>query len=329
MAERTLFLVPARGGSRRIERKNLAFVAGIPLVGWAIRTARIASDQLDGPFGNNLVLCSTDDDAIAEAAAAWGGTVLRRPATLTTDHASSVEVALHALAASSSDGAPFGTLVLIQPSSPLLEPADVVAAVRRHRATGRGVTTVVASHPTRWHLPMDDETLGVAVDDAPPHKEVLLAGACYVVAAQQLRGSGRFVTPGETLGLELPLERAVDVDQPHQLAEAEAMLAARTVRPIRLGDRAIGTGPVFVIAEAGVNHDGDIDVAHRLIDAAADAGADAVKFQTFDPDALAAADAPDRAVPARSGRRGLDQRAMLRTLALPVDAWAALQQHAQ
>ena len=52
-------------------------------------------------------------------------------------------------------------------------------------------------------------------------------------------------------------------------------------------------GEVVVIAEAGVNHDGDPALAHRLVDVAADAGADAVKFQTFDPDRLvsAAADA--------------------------------------
>lgn len=49
---------------------------------------------------------------------------------------------------------------------------------------------------------------------------------------------------------------------------------------------------VFIIAEAGVNHDGDLIKALRLIDAAADAGADAVKFQTFDPSELATRSAP-------------------------------------
>ncbi|MCK4348558.1 MAG: N-acetylneuraminate synthase family protein, partial [Thermoplasmatales archaeon] len=39
--------------------------------------------------------------------------------------------------------------------------------------------------------------------------------------------------------------------------------------------------PCFIIAEAGVNHNGDVNLAKKLIDAAKDAGADAVKFQTF------------------------------------------------
>ena len=51
---------------------------------------------------------------------------------------------------------------------------------------------------------------------------------------------------------------------------------------LALGGRRIGAGhPCFIIAEAGVNHNGDMDMARRLIDVAAEAGADAVKFQTY------------------------------------------------
>ena len=51
---------------------------------------------------------------------------------------------------------------------------------------------------------------------------------------------------------------------------------------IEIGDRAIGCEePTFVIAEAGSNHNGDLDTARELVDVAAAAGADAVKFQTF------------------------------------------------
>ena len=61
-------------------------------------------------------------------------------------------------------------------------------------------------------------------------------------------------------------------------------------RSFVVGERAIGDeAPVFVVAEAGVNHNGDPALARRLIDAAKEAGADAVKFQTFRSDALVSA----------------------------------------
>ncbi len=51
---------------------------------------------------------------------------------------------------------------------------------------------------------------------------------------------------------------------------------------VLIGTRLVGSGePCFVAAEIGINHNGDLALAHRLIDAAADAGVDAVKFQNY------------------------------------------------
>ena len=56
---------------------------------------------------------------------------------------------------------------------------------------------------------------------------------------------------------------------------------------VQIYDRTIGPGyPVFIVAEAGSNHNGDLGTALELIDAAAEAGADAVKFQTFKAERL-------------------------------------------
>lgn len=56
---------------------------------------------------------------------------------------------------------------------------------------------------------------------------------------------------------------------------------------VKIGDRWVGDGePCFIIAEAGVNHNGDINLAKALVDIAKDAGADAVKFQIFNAGAV-------------------------------------------
>jgi len=98
------------------------------------------------------------------------------------------------------------------------------------------------------------------------------------------------------------------------------------VTTVEIAGRSIGSGqPCFVIAEAGVNHNGDLDMAKRLIDIAAEAGVDAVKFQTFRAERLVTAGAPTARYQREATGGESSQLELLRRLELPDEAHAELQ----
>jgi N-acetylneuraminate synthase/N,N'-diacetyllegionaminate synthase len=98
---------------------------------------------------------------------------------------------------------------------------------------------------------------------------------------------------------------------------------------IKIGDRIIGKDtPVFIIAEAGVNHNGDFKIAKQLIDVAATAGADAVKFQTFTPELLVTETAPQAEYQKKNTGKVESQFDMLKRLELPRASYPELQTYA-
>lgn len=330
-----LCVIPARGGSKGLPGKNLRQVGGVSLVGRAVLAAR--AFLADAGIRDARVLVDTDDAAIAAEGCEWGADVpfLRAPA-LATDTASTVDTIFGLLDRLTPAPAADTIVVLLQPTSPLRTAEEIATCWRAVRDGAHSAATVCPTQqPVDLALRVDYHgALEWLQGDADGRRRqetrgsVHLTGAVYVTRVATLRSEERFVVAGKTRAVLMPRARAVDVDDADDLAAADA--AAREARPdvIRIGTQRVGDGaPCLVIAEAGVNHNGDIALAHKLVDAAADAGADVVKFQTFDPDALAAAAAPTATY--QSAATGdTSQLEMLRRLVLPASAWRELSAHA-
>ena len=112
----------------------------------------------------------------------------------------------------------------------------------------------------------------------------LINGAVYVVKRDIMMKLDNYIVGGDIRIIVMPKEASVDIDEPIDLKLAESFLKEDkdNITHIKIGDKLIGKDqPCFIIAEAGVNHNGNIEIAKRLIDAAIEAKADAVKFQTF------------------------------------------------
>lgn len=334
---RVACIVPARGGSKGIPDKNLRAVGGISLVGRAVLAGRRFL-RCAGLTGARIVV-DTDSEAIATEGLAWGGEVpWLRPAELARDTTSTVESTLALLERLGAAGDRIDAVVLLQPTSPLRTDADIADCWRVFDALARPsvVSIAAAHHPVDLSLRIEPPgTLGWTDPSGDPKRRQEYApsyrpsGAVYVTTVELLRSARAFIVPGVTRGVLLPQERAVDVDQPHDLVVAEALVAARSIPAVSLAGAAIGPGHrCYVIAEAGVNHNGDATLAHRLVDVAADAGADAVKFQTFDPGLVVTASARKADYQIANTGAGESQREMLQRLVLSRADFQALAEHA-
>lgn len=132
-------LIPARGGSKRLPRKNVRLFAGRPLLCYSVVFAQRAA---------GIVRCivSTDDDQTAEIAAASGAEVIRRPAELATDTAPTVAAVVHALELVGSDGPVPEVVVLLQPNCPLRPSGLVERAMAQLASTGADSVISVSAH---------------------------------------------------------------------------------------------------------------------------------------------------------------------------------------
>lgn len=223
-----LYIIPARGGSKGIPRKNIKLLGGKPLIGWTIDCARAA-----GAPDSHIIL-STDDAEIASVGRSLGLPVeYMRPPELATDTAGSREVILDAMRWADSQGIVYDCVILLQPTSPFRTPDDIISAIALYSPDIDMVVSVkecsanpyyncFEADPTNGYLHVSKgDGLYTRRQDAPKAWEY--NGAVYVINPQSIREMPLGAFP-RRVPYPMPEERSLDLDTPLDWLIAETII---------------------------------------------------------------------------------------------------------
>ena len=223
---RVLAIIPARGGSKGIPRKNLAMVGRHPLVGHSILHAK-GCPEVGG------VVVSTDDAEIAAVSRGFGAEVIERPAEIAGDRSSSESALIHVLDERVASGFEDPEIVvMLQATSPLRAAGDIAAALRP--VLDGDVDSVFSAcefDGLVWGIepggpvPLNYDPVTRQMRQDMPRR-VLENGSIYAVRTPLLRETGCRVAG--RIGVHvMPREDSVQVDDPGDLVLCDALLAAR------------------------------------------------------------------------------------------------------
>lgn len=237
MTVRILYLITARGGSKRLPGKNVRALGGHPLIGYKVVSAKAAESC-------TRLIVSTDDAAIADAARAYGAEVpFMRPAELATDTAASSDVVLHAMDwIEENEGRPYDAVMLLEPTTPFARAADYEAAVALFQRTGAALVigTTAAAHPSVFQGPLTEDGRAAAIIEKFTHlsdtrgqafeDEYLINGAFYLARWSQLRETGQlYGDPENTYAYVMDRFHSVNIDTEDDFLIAESFLESALV----------------------------------------------------------------------------------------------------
>ena len=224
-----LGVIPARGGSKSVPRKNIAVLHSLPLIAYTIRAAQNSQSLTD------FVVSSEDLEILAVGRQYGAPTPFVRPAELATDEAPTLPVVQHAVREMEArQGVRYDIIVLLQPTTPLRKAEDIDAAVDKLAATGAdsviSVVDVGAYHPARMRRIEDDQLVDLPTrepkellrrQDLPP--VYIRNGAVYAVRREVVMDENSMVGSVSRPYI-MPPERSVNVDSRLDLLLADILL---------------------------------------------------------------------------------------------------------
>lgn len=218
-------IIPARGGSKGLPRKNVLPLCGRPLLAWTVLAAVEAC-------GKDHVFVTTDDAEIAAIATQYGACAIERPADIACDTASSEAALLHALGVIAETRPLPDHFLFLQCTSPLTDAADLRAVLELVRCDGADTAfSATSSHRFLWRDGPGgveginhDSRIRLRRQDREP--EFAENGAIYAMhTAGFLEKKHRFF--GKTLIHLMPEERSWEIDSPNDFAVATVLLRER------------------------------------------------------------------------------------------------------
>jgi CMP-N-acetylneuraminic acid synthetase len=230
MSKKTLGVIPARGGSKRVPNKNIREVGEKPLIAHTIQQAEEA-ESLDH------FAVSTEDEEIRAAAEEWGANVpFERPEELATDTATSDEVVFHALEWFRSAGWSFDYVCLLPVTTPFRSVDDINSALRKLRKSDADTIVSVCEYdiPPFWSVDIVDGRIEPHFEQNPwketqsqEYPDLLRPnGALFAASTSQFMETKSFYTDN-TAGYKMPRKRSLDIDEPFDLELARALMKWR------------------------------------------------------------------------------------------------------
>lgn len=232
ISSRVLAIIPARGGSKGIPRKNLVDICGKPLIAWSIATGLRLVER--GVVVRSIV--TTDDAEIADVSRRWGGDVpFLRPGNLATDQAKSIGYILHALDWFIEKGETFDAVLLLQPTSPQRDVDTIATAIVRFLGQN-DAQSLISCYQEEYinDLVMyEDDGTGYLKPKNPLHNKgvrrqehgpvMVRNGALYITKVPYLRLTGQLVCDRPML-MKMSKIDSIDLDTPDDIKLLRAVL---------------------------------------------------------------------------------------------------------
>ena len=222
-----LAIIPARGGSKRLPRKNILDLCGKPLISWSIEAA------LKSKYISKVVV-SSDDEEILNISSNFGADIIKRPYELANDTATTFDAIKHTI----NNLEKYDYIVLLQPTSPLRNENQIDEAIEllEEKQADAIVSVCEMDHSPLWSntLPKDgnmnnflrDEVLNKRSQDL--EKYYRLNGAIYICKTDKLLENKSFFLKDNIFAYIMDRKSSIDIDE-----EIDFLFAERVIELIQ------------------------------------------------------------------------------------------------